>query len=139
VHLAYQERVTFTPNSAIQGAMICHITTRAAWDSGKASGQFLSPEFGEHGFIHCSTPEQAQLVANAYFAGQAGRVLLVIDPARLTSPVRWEPPHTVGRLPGFTQGSVFPHVYGPINADAVVRVVDLVPGENGTFSFPRPA
>ncbi len=118
--------------------MICHITKKAAWEAAQASGQFLSPEFDQHGFIHCSTPEQVLLVANAFFAGQTGLVMLIIDPERLKSPVRWEPPHATGRLPSFTRGAVFPHVYGPINVDSVVRSADLVPGESGTFKLPRP-
>jgi len=119
--------------------MICHITKRTAWEAAQDSGIFRSPEFDQFGFIHCSTPEQVVLVANAFFAGQSGLMMLVIDPARLKSPVRWEPPHATGRLPSFTEGTVFPHVYGPINVDAVVRTADLVPGESGTFRMPRPA
>lgn len=120
--------------------MICHITMRAAWEAAKASGEFRSPEFDDLGFIHCSTPEQAPLIANSLFAGRTGLVLLVIDPSRLKSPVRWEPPHAwTGRLPGFTQGSMFPHVYGPIDIDAVVRTVELIPNATGTFILPTPA
>jgi uncharacterized protein (DUF952 family) len=33
---------------------------------------------------------------------------------------------------------VFPHVYGPINLDAVVRTVDLEPTSTGTFVLQRP-
>ena len=118
--------------------MICHITKKAAWEAAQDSGLFRSPEFDDFGFIHCSTPEQVLLVANAFFAGQTGLVMLVIDPARLKSPVRWELPHATGRLPSFTRGAVFPHVYGPINVDAVVRSTELLPGESGTFKLPRP-
>jgi uncharacterized protein (DUF952 family) len=119
--------------------MICHITTRAAWDAAQDAGEFKSPEFAIFGFIHCSTPEQVLLVANSFFAGQTGLVMLVIDPARLKSPVRWEPPHSTGRLPDFTKGAVFPHVYGPINTDSVVRTVELEPSASGIFKLPRPA
>ena len=49
--------------------MICHITTRAAWNAAQAGGLFRSPEFDDVGFIHCSTPEQVLLIAYAYFAG----------------------------------------------------------------------
>ena len=119
--------------------MICHITTRDAWEAVQAGGDFRSPEFEEHGFIHCSTPEQVVLVANAFFRGQSGLVMLMIDPARLKSPVRWEPPHSTGRLPGFMHGSVYPHVYGSINVDAVARIVPLVPSDTGSFKMPRPA
>ena len=119
--------------------MICHITTKAAWQAANGTGQFRSPEYADHGFIHCSTPDQIVLIANAFFAGRFDLVLLVIDPARLTSEVRWEPPHGASRLPGFTQNAVFPHVYGPIDTSAVVRTVDLEPNSNGLFVFPRPA
>jgi uncharacterized protein (DUF952 family) len=120
--------------------MICHITTRAAWEAAKVSGEFRPPEFADHGMVHCSTPEQVLLIANAFFRGKTGLLLLIIDPARLESPVRWEPPDAnLGRLPGFTENAVFPHVYGPINLDAVVRTVSLDPTETGSFILPRPA
>jgi uncharacterized protein (DUF952 family) len=119
--------------------LICHITTRDAWEAAQSAGEFRSPEFDTIGFIHCSTPEQVVLVANAFFRGQSGLVMLMIDPAKLKSPVRWEPPHTTGRLPGFMHGSVYPHVYGPINVDAVARIVQLVPSDTGSFKMPQPA
>ena len=118
--------------------MICHITTRDAWEAAQAGGEFRSPEFDTIGFIHCSTPEQVVLVANAFFRGQSGLVLLVIDPIRLKSPVRWEPPHATGRVPAFMYGSVYPHVYGPINLDSVARIEQLVPSDSGMFKMPRP-
>ena len=40
---------------------------------------------------------------------------------------------------GFMHGSVFPHVYGPINVDSVARVEQLVPSDSGSFKMPRPA
>jgi uncharacterized protein (DUF952 family) len=36
------------------------------------------------------------------------------------------------------EGSVYPHVYGPINRDAVARVVQLVPSDTGSFKLPQP-
>ena len=119
--------------------MICHITTHATWKAAQPDGEFRSPEFANCGFVHCSTPEQVLLVANAFYRGQLDLVLLIIDPARLKSPVRWEPPDTTkGRLPGFAPNAVFPHVYGPINLDAVVRTVGLDPTATGSFVLPRP-
>jgi uncharacterized protein (DUF952 family) len=118
--------------------VICHITGRDAWDAAQAHGEFRSPEFDEIGFIHCSTPEQIVLVANAFFRGQTDLVMLVINPAKLESPVMWEPPHSTERVPSFMHGSVYPHVYGPINVDAVERVVPLVPSDTGSFKLPQP-
>jgi uncharacterized protein (DUF952 family) len=120
--------------------MICHITTKGAWDAAQGSGSFRSPEFDEIGFIHCSSPEQVVLVANSLFSGRSGLVLLLVDEAKLRSPVRWEAAHSAtGRLPPVTQEGFFPHIYGPINLDAVVRTIELVPNEKGNFVLPRPA
>ncbi len=30
----------------------------------------------------------------------------------------------------------FPHIYGPINLDAVIQVLDFEPDENGDFTLP---
>src|SRR4026207_2411258 len=114
--------------------MICHITTKRAWDAPQGSVIFRPPEFDEIGFIHCSSPEQVLFVANALFAGRSGLLMLVVDEVKLKSPVRWGPaPSAPGRLPPVTQEGFFPHVYGPINLDAVVRTVDLVPNDQGNF------
>jgi uncharacterized protein (DUF952 family) len=118
--------------------LICHITTRAAWAAAQPKGEFLPPEFSAHGFVHCSTPEQVVLVVNAFFAGRNDLTMLMIDTARLKSEVIWEDAHAEGRIPEFAQYSVFPHVYGPINLDAVVRTVDLEPTSTGTFVLQRP-
>ena len=118
---------------------ICHITTRAAWEAARAGTEFRTPEFEQYGFVHCSTPEQVLLVLNAFFRGRNDLLLLIVNPARLKAEIRWELPDSKsGRLPGIPPDAVFPHVYGPINLDAVVRTVDLEPTSTGSFILPRP-
>jgi uncharacterized protein (DUF952 family) len=80
------------------------------------------------GFIHCSRPDQVLEVANRFYAGAVGLVLLWIDPLKLTSEIRWEA----------ADGDVFPHVYGPLNLDAITWVDDFQPDANGVFcTLPR--
>ncbi|MGE5072566.1 MAG: DUF952 domain-containing protein, partial [Anaerolineae bacterium] len=99
------------------------------------AGQYSAPSLETEGFIHASTVRQALPVAAKYYSGQNGLVLLEIDPKRLTSAVKWEPP-TGGPLPGVPEEDAFPHIYGPINLDAVVQVLDFGSGANGEFSLP---
>ena len=74
---------------------------------------------------------QVAPVANSFYA-DAGEplVVLVIDSDRLTSPWQYDD------VPG--QPEPFPHIYGPLNPDAVVDVVPLEPGPDGKFTFEPP-
>jgi len=68
------------------------------------------------------------LPANRLFAGRVDLVLLYLDPDRLGAPVRWEP-----GAPDDPAAMLFPHLYGPLPADAVVDVRPYVPGTDGRF------
>jgi uncharacterized protein (DUF952 family) len=100
---------------------IVHLTERSLWEEARARGAYEISTRGrtlqEEGFIHCSTREQLPPVAAFLYGSYDGLdelVLLVIDPARLDVPLRYEAPE-----PGAEE---FPHVYGPIPVDAVVDV-----------------
>ena len=107
-------------------AMIVHITTRTAWES--AGTLYMADSLDSEGFIHCSTLEQVLLPANERFRGQTGLVLLCIEPARVTADIVYED--------CYESGQKFPHIYGPLNKEAVTRVVDFPPNPDGTFSLP---
>ena len=114
---------------------ILHVTTRKAWIDATRLGEYSGPSLKTEGFIHASTISQVLPVADKFYKGQAGLVLLEIDPKRLASEVKWEAP-TGGPPPGVPEGDAFPHIYGPINLDAVIQVHNFEPGENGAFSLP---
>ncbi len=115
--------------------MILHITSHDAWQSAQSSGAYRHASLESEGFIHTSTAKQVLAVAEAFYRGQGGLVLLVIDEARVQPEVRWEAP-AGAPAPGISAGDMFPHIYGPLNLDAVVRVVDLAPDAGGKFSLP---
>jgi uncharacterized protein (DUF952 family) len=83
----------------------------------------VSPSLADEGFIHCSTVEQVEATANRIFRGSGELLLLVIDAGRLGAPLKWERATDVGED--------FPHVYGPIEVDAVVDVVAMPEGDEG--------
>ncbi len=115
---------------------IVHITTHKAWIEATRSGQYAAPSLASEGFIHGSTVRQVLPVAAKYYKGQTGLVLLEIDPKRLKSELKWEAPAGGGPPPGVPEGDAFPHIYGPINLDAVVQVLDLETGADGEFVLP---
>jgi len=91
---------------------ILHITTEAAWADARRDGRVVAPSLADEGFIHCSTHAQVEATANRIFRGSGDLLLLEVDPARLTAPLKWERATDVGEE--------FPHVYGPIDLGAVV-------------------
>ena len=101
---------------------ICPVSDR---QEAQARGEYRPASLDTEGFIHCSTAGQVAATANRFYHGRRGLVLLHIDPARVRPPVRLEP----------ADGSLFPHIYGPLNLDAVVDVQEFEPGEDGTFSW----
>jgi uncharacterized protein (DUF952 family) len=107
--------------------MIFHITTRKAWEDARTKGEYTVESLASEGFIHCSTLAQVLPVADKFYKGQSGLVLLVIEPALLSSTLKWEPPSGGTPPPGVPAGDPFPHIYGPINLDAVVKPLDFEP------------
>jgi uncharacterized protein (DUF952 family) len=98
---------------------ILHVTTRSLWDQAEREGSFRGETLDTEGFIHCSTPQQLAGVVRRFFKGRTGLVVLEIDPSKLHAPLKFEPAPKIGEL--------FPHIYGPLNIDAVVSVRDLDP------------
>lgn len=89
-----------------------HITTRAAWTEAQRTGTYRPPSLATEGYIHLSTEHQWRGALARFFAGQRELVLLVIDPERLSAPVRYEP----------ADGDVFPHLYGALPPAAVIEI-----------------
>ena len=81
----------------------------------------------EEGFVHCSFPEQLQRTADKYYRDRPDVILLTIEPALLDAEVRHE------NTSGGTE--LFPHVYGPIPADAVVAARPVVLLDDGTLDI----
>ncbi len=107
---------------------IYHMCRREEWQAAESAGCYAgSSQDAADGFIHFSTAEQVVESAARHRAGQDGLVLLRIDAARLGEALKWE------RSRG---GDQFPHLYGNLPAEAVVRVDDLTLGPDGRHVFP---
>jgi glutathione S-transferase len=110
---------------------IYHIAFRADWSDALATGEYRVSTRGrtvdEEGFIHASTAGQVNGVANAFYADAEDLVVLLIDPERLTAPLKYDP------VPGAAEP--FPHIYGPLNVDAVTGFAELRRDAEGRYVF----
>jgi uncharacterized protein (DUF952 family) len=98
-------------------AIIYHITSKPEWENAKKNGGYEAASLKEEGFIHCSQPGQVAGVLERYFKGKADLVKLEIDTDKLKSQLiyEWSP----------SIADTFPHIYGPINVDAVIGVEEV--------------
>jgi len=96
---------------------IYHITTKKAWQEAIEKGAYTTPSLAEEGFIHCSQENQIEGVLQRYYANQHDLVKLVIDTDKLNVKFifEWSP----------STSDTFPHIYGPINLDAVMEVAEI--------------
>ena len=108
--------------------LIYKIAPAALWREAEAVGLFRgAPVDLADGFIHFSSAVQVRETAAKHFAGQADLLLVAIDADVLGPALKWE----VSR-----GGALFPHLYGPLQLDAVRWVEDLPLGPDGTHCIP---
>lgn len=111
---------------------IYHLVPAERWRSWPATESYLPAEYDADGFVHCTQGDDLMLqVANRFYQQQPGEfLLLVLDPDVLTSPLIWEQPED-------TLAPLFPHIYGPINREAIVGERSLLRAADGTFTAIR--
>ena len=110
--------------------IIYHLIQETDWEAAKPTGEVRPASLAEEGFIHCSKDEeQAVRVANRLYPGRPGIIVLELDTGLLTSPVKHEPSRS---------GEIYPHIYGPLNVEAVVRVRAMSTDADGRFHLSGP-
>jgi uncharacterized protein (DUF952 family) len=118
---------------------IYHLVTESDFNILTNGPQYIPALFEQDGFIHCTAePDTLLAVANDYFRQVAEPVLvLVIDLPQITAMVKFEPPAPIpgGGSSHIQEELLFPHIYGPLNLDAVTGVGRLRQ-TNGQFAWP---
>ena len=107
--------------------LILHVTTCDAWAEAQQQGQYTADSLATEGFIHCSTPAQVVYVSNERFRGRADLILLVIPSELVRPPIVYEDCYETGQK--------FPHIYGPLNLDAVQGTALLPPEADCFFAL----
>jgi len=121
------------------GECIYHLVHTADLRTGIADGRYTPARFAEDRFVHCTAaPEAVLAVARDYFADAAESLLVLrIAPERLSARVAYE---AAAPIPGgrshLAAGETFPHVYGPLELDAITGVAALEK-RGADFVWPR--
>ena len=108
--------------------MIFHMLERRAWMTAEIAGEYRPPSLVAEGFIHFSTRDQVVRVANFHYRDARDLVLLEVDEDKLDGEVRYESAEDLNEK--------FPHLYAPLNLDAVIHVHEFSAGADGTYSLP---
>jgi uncharacterized protein (DUF952 family) len=105
--------------------------TTDRWTAASAAADAGSPvaveQFERHGFVHCCFREQLSEIATWWFAPSDQLVAVEIDPAPLGPLLRIE--HSASRW--------YPHVYGPIAAEAVRQAHPIPRSPGGPATLPH--
>jgi uncharacterized protein (DUF952 family) len=104
-------------------ALTWHLVPAAEWAATPADAPYLPAAFPQDGFIHTThTAAEVAAAGTRYYKDDARPYLAVrIDLRRLTSPWRYDGDRR------------FPHIYGPLNRDAVLAVHPAPRNPDGTF------
>jgi uncharacterized protein (DUF952 family) len=97
--------------------MIYHVTTQSQWNQANENGFFEVESLSTEGFIHMSQEQQVAGVLQRYYKNIPDLLLLHVDENKLTAELKYELAQSVNEL--------FPHVFGTINLDAVVKVESI--------------
>ncbi len=99
--------------------VIYHLTTVEEWEDAQDKGSYEPPSFQREGFIHCATENQLVSVQQRHFKNSENLIKLVIDPSRLTQKLQYDRNEELQQE--------FPHIYGPLNIEAVTQIVFIDP------------
>jgi uncharacterized protein (DUF952 family) len=107
--------------------VIFHICTSWDWEETQKADEYRAGSLSTEGFIHCSEKHQVAGVANLFYKDVPDLVLLYIEVEKLIPELIYEE----------ADGQEFPHIYGPINLDAVLKTSKFEKNSLGVFEDPK--
>ena len=111
--------------------VIYHLVPADHWDAQPVDQPYVPADYVREGFIHCTKgADQIAIVANRYYRNDPREwLVLILDEQAITSEIKYEPGG---------DGLLYPHIYGPLNRDAIRGVQSMPRDADGTFrSLPR--
>ncbi len=111
--------------------VVFHIISREGWVEAQERGRYAPDSYAAEGFIHLSKRAQILRPANLLYAGRSDLLLLKISVSALRADLVYEPG-------SYGEAEHFPHLYGPLNLDAILQVIDFPCEADGSFALPPP-
>ena len=103
-----------------------HLVPRSEWEAADPARPYVPTAFGQDGFVHCTDgADEVAATANRYYRDVDDLLALVLDRSRLGAPVRYE-----------DTARIYPHVFGPIEREAITDVVGMQRDANGDWRPP---
>lgn len=129
-----------------QAELIYHLVPAGYYQAQPKAHPYLPETFAQEGFIHCTAGLDVLIeIANTYFDTLPENLLVLkIDPQQLTAPLKFEPPipppgqTTAGKSDSLSDlQPLFPHIYGPLNREAIINTFTLDRDNTGRWQLPR--
>lgn len=105
--------------------IILHCLRESQWNKCRENIKYGEESIKACGYIHCSSIENFWRVAPNFENIKVPLLLLCIDTNKVKANIKWEDEDNCGRE--------YPHIYGELNLDSVVKVVPLLKNEQGNF------
>ena len=108
----------------IMPTLTYHLVPAPYYESTDASADYTHEDFASDGFIHC-TDGVGNVIATANrYCKEDDRpfLVLVIDKDKVSAEVKYEDPKRI-----------YPHIYGPLNRDAIASTLPVKRAADGPF------
>jgi uncharacterized protein (DUF952 family) len=107
--------------------VIFHLVPATYYRDCDASAPYTPATFLDDGFIHCTDGlDNVTDIGNRYYKEDLRMyIVLVIDLAKVQPDIRYEDPE-----------HIYPHIYGPLNRDAIREILPLMRAADGAFVRP---
>lgn len=105
--------------------MIAHCMKKNTWNKLRNDAYWGYQDLENEDLIHCSPIKYLWRVLPNFENEEEELVIICIDEEKLKAEVRYEDDDGCGRY--------YPHVYGPINSDAVTMVLDYLKDDEGHY------
>lgn len=105
-------------------------STDQLWSDAQKNGIYTQSMVGasdvNEKYIHANTSEQIIPMLNRHYTDYDDILVLLVDLDKVTSEVKFE--GSSGPTPG-----LFPHIYGPLNIDAIYETFKPIKDDSGKF------